>query len=369
MATGEFSYWRLVWSNFRVRPVRTGLSMIAVAIQVLLILLIIGMINGVVSGWGRRAEGVGADLLVQPPGSSIFFQFSSASLPEKLDQQIQKVPGVKVVSPVLVMVATRSLSMVYGIDIHSFQSLSHGFHFLAGGPFHGPHDVIVDNIEAASRHLTVGSHLLLVKHQFTVCGIVQSGKGARIYIPLTTAQAMTGAKQKVSLFYVRSTGNTQVTLHNLVQAVPHERVISMEEYLSLMNTSHLPDLEPFIHSMVGLGVAISFLVVFLATYTIVLERTHEIGVLKALGASRSQVISLILEETVIMAAFGVLVGLGATWGTLFVLHHSLPSLSILIPGRWVGYAIALALAAAMAGAFYPAFRAARFDPVDALAHE
>ena len=81
MSTGEFSYWRLVWSNMRVRPVRTGLSMVAVAIQVLLILLIIGMINGVVSGWGRRVEGVGADLMVQPPNSSIFFAFSTASQP------------------------------------------------------------------------------------------------------------------------------------------------------------------------------------------------------------------------------------------------------------------------------------------------
>ena len=136
-----------------------------------------------------------------------------------------------------------------------------------------------------------------------------------------------------------------------------------------MNTSNLPSLEPFIHSMVGLGVAISFLVVFLATYTIVLERTHEIGILKALGASRAQIVALILEETMIMAAFGILAGLCATWLTRLVLHHNLPSLTILIPGHWVVNAIVLAFAAAAAGACFPAIRAARFDPVDALAYE
>ncbi|HVB34016.1 MAG TPA: FtsX-like permease family protein [Patescibacteria group bacterium] len=369
MAIGEFSYWRLVWSNIRVRPVRTGLSMIAVAIQVLLILLIVGMINGVVSGWGQRVEGVGADLMVQPPNSTIFFAFSTASLPESLGQKIQQVPGVKTVSPVLVMVERRSFGVVYGIDLKSFEDMSNGFRFLAGGPFRGPSDVIVDSIQAQTHHLQVGERITILNHAFTVCGIVPSGKGAREYVPLATAQAMRGAAGKVSMFYVHSTGDTESTLRSLVQALPHDRILSVKEYLTLMNTSSLPDLQPFIQSMVGLGVAISFLVVFLATYTIVLERTHEIGILKALGASRSQLMGLILEETVIMAGFGILLGLGSTWLTWSVLHHSLPSLSILIPAHWVANAIALGFAAAIAGACYPAFRAARFDPADALAHE
>jgi putative ABC transport system permease protein len=369
MESGEFTYWRLVWSNFRVRPVRAGLSVIAVAIQLLLILLMVGMINGVISEWGQRVEGVGADLLVQPPGSSIFLAFSSASLPETLTQSIEQVPGVKTVSPVLVMVERRTFSVIYGIDIGSFQALSSGFRFLAGGPFRGPSDVMIDNIEAQTQHLRVGDRVNLLNRSFTVCGIVQSGKGARLYVPLATAQAMAGAANKVSMFYVRSTGDTQSTERSLAQALPNDRILSMEEYLTLMNTSNLPDLEPFIHSIVGLGVAISFLVVFLATYTIVLERTHEIGILKAIGASRTQLVALILEETLLMAGFGILLGLVATWLTQLVLHHSLPSLTIAITGHWVFNAILLAIAAALAGAFYPAFRAARFDPVDALAHD
>ena len=369
MAAGEFTYWQLVWSNFRVHPIRTGLSIIAVAIQVLLILLIVGMINGVVTEWGRRVEGVGADLIVQPPHSSIFLALSSSSLPESLGQQIQKIPGVEVVSPVLVMMGTQSFNLVYGIDFKSFEALSSGFQFLSGGPFQGPRDAIVDKIEAESEHLKVGDHLSLLNHEFRVCGIVESGKGARLYIPLQTAQQMRSAANRVSMFYVRSDGDTQGTLKNLANAFPKEKILSVKQYLSLMNTSNLPDLEPFIHAMVGLGVAISFLVIFLAMHTIVLERIHEIGILKAIGASRPQVVALIMEETLIMAGFGIILGLGATWLTRFVLSRSLPSLSVLIPAHWVGNAIVLAFAAALAGAGYPAFRAAGFDPVDALAHE
>ncbi len=369
MKSDEFTYWRLVWSNLRVRPVRTGLSIVAVAIQVVLILLIVGMINGVVSEWGRRVEGVGADLLVRPPNSSIFFAFSSASLPESLANRIERVSGVRSVSPVEVLVQKRTLNIVYGIDYRSFDGLSDGFKFLVGGPFRGPNDAIIDKVEAESHHLSVGEHLTLLSRDFTICGIVQSGKGARLFIPLHTAQALSGAAGKVSMFYVRSTGNTTTTRENLQKLLPNFRILSMQEYLTLMNSSNLPQLKPFIRSMVGLGIAISFLVVFLATYTIVLERTHEIGILKALGASRPQLVGLILEETLIMAAFGVLLGLGATWITRLVLHQDVPSLSILIPGQWVANAVLLALVAAIAGAGYPAYRAARFDPIDALSYE
>ncbi len=369
MAKTEFSYWRLIRNNLQVRPVRTGLCVIAVAIQVVLILLIVGMINGVVTEWGQRVKGVGADLLVRPPNSSIFFSFSSASLPESLGAKLLQVPGVAKVSPVLVTVQTKSLDVIYGIDYKSFDELGGGFKFVAGGPFRGPNDAIVDNIKAQTHHLSVGQTITLLGHPFTICGIVESGRGARLFMPLQTAQQITGVNDKVSMFYVHSTGDTQAVRQALLKSLPNYQILSMKEYLTLMNSSHLPALQPFIHSMVGLGVAISFLVVFLATYTIVLERTHEIGILKALGASRLQIVGLILQETLVMAALGVLLGLGATWLTRFILHVRLPSLTILIPGFWIANAILLALAAAAAGACYPAYRAARFDPVDALAYE
>ncbi|HEV2387448.1 MAG TPA: FtsX-like permease family protein [Candidatus Acidoferrales bacterium] len=368
-SSGEFTYWQLIWCNLRARPLRTGLSVIAVAIQVVLVLLIVGMIDGVVSEWGQRVEGVGADLLVRPPNSSIFVAFSSASMLESLGAELKDLPRIDVVSPVLVMMDTRAMDVVYGIDYRSFNDLSSGFKFLAGGPFRGTNDVIVDDIKAQTKHLKVGEQLTLLNRNFTICGIVQNGKGARLFVPLTTAQAMSGAEGKVSMFYVRSTGDTEMARQNLLKLLPDYRIFSMQEYLTLMNSSHLPELEPFINSMTGLGIGISFLVVLLATYTIVLERTHEIGVLKSLGASRAQVVGLLLKETLIMAALGIVLGLAVTWMTRAVLHRSLPTLTILISGIWIAKAVVLAVAAAMLGAVYPALRAARYDPVDALAHE
>ena len=143
----------------------------------------------------------------------------------------------------------------------------------------------------------------------------------------------------------------------------------MAEYLSLMNSSNLPELKPFIRSMVVVGVAISFLVILLTMYTIVMEKTREIGILKALGASRISILKLIVQETLLMAAMGTAFGLASTFLVRIILRVTTPTLTILISEGWIFRAIVLALVGAIAGALYPAYRAALIDPVDALAYE
>jgi hypothetical protein len=70
-----FVIWHLLWSNLGVRPLRSALSVAALALQVFLVLLIAGLTSGALADWRTRAEGVGADIIVQPPNSSIFFCF------------------------------------------------------------------------------------------------------------------------------------------------------------------------------------------------------------------------------------------------------------------------------------------------------
>ncbi|MGC1492892.1 MAG: hypothetical protein WA798_16100, partial [Candidatus Acidiferrum sp.] len=83
-----FSLAQMLWGNIVARRIRSLLTIIAIAIQVILVLLIVGLTSGVSSEWGKRVAGVGADLLVQPPNSSIFFAFSSAVMQESLADKI-----------------------------------------------------------------------------------------------------------------------------------------------------------------------------------------------------------------------------------------------------------------------------------------
>src|SRR6266576_2322886 len=185
---GRFAQAQLLWGNIAARPMRAFLSILAITIQVFLVLMIVGLTTGVVSEWGKRVEGVGADILVQPPNSSMFLAFSSAVMPVSLGDQLAKVNSVDEVAPTLILTEPKSLVLVYGIDYQRFNALSKGFLFRDGRPFEGPDEVIADDVIAQTQHLHVGSQVTLLNHEFTVSGIVAHGKGARFFIPIETAQ-------------------------------------------------------------------------------------------------------------------------------------------------------------------------------------
>ena len=364
-----FVVWDLLWSNLGVHPLRSALSVLALSLQVFLVLLIVGLTTGALSDWRTRAEGIGADIIVQPPNSSIFFAFSSAVMPETLVDKIASLPGVDEVAPVLIVVDQRNLGVVYGIDYDRFAGLSSGFSFLSGGPFQQPAEAMADDLAAHARKLHVGATTNIIGHDFRISGIVLHGKGARFFIPLKTAQDIAGADKRVSMFFVRSKGDTETVRNELVKLLPTYKIRSMAEFSTLMTSSNLPELKPFIRSFLILGVVVSFLVVLLTMHTMVLERTRDIGILKALGSSRLEICGMIVGETLVMVALGVAFGLLCTYSVVAVLHRTSPTLQVEIEGAWIVRAILLTIGGAIAGAMYPALRAAQSDPVDALAYE
>ncbi|MCL4523720.1 MAG: ABC transporter permease [Acidobacteria bacterium] len=348
---------------------RTLLGIVAIGIQVFMVLFFVGLTAGIVSEWAKRVEGVGADILVQPPNASIFLVFSPAVMQESVADRIAKLSNVDEVAPVLAVMNSSTMDVVYGIDYQRFNALSKGFLFLQGKAFESPDEVIVDDIKAHTKGISVGDKVTLLGREFTVCGIVAHGKGARFFIPLQVAQEISGAVGRVSLFYVRSTGNTELARQEIVKLLPSDRVRSVGEYMTLMNSDNLPQFKPFIRAMLGIGVVISFLVVLLSMHTMVLERTKEIGILKSLGASRLDIIRLFIGETLLLTGFGIVLGLASTFALVAVLRETSPTLTVLITQDWILRTIALAIIGAVAGAVFPAFRAAGFDPVDALSYE
>ncbi len=366
---GPFSLMQMFWGNIAARRLRSLLSVIAIAIQVILVLMIVGLTSGVVSEWGKRVEGVGADILVQPPNSPIFFAFSSAVMQESLSDQLEALADVDVVAPTVILTEPKNLIMIYGIDYKRFDALSRGFLYRAGRALQAPDEALADDIIAQSKHLKVGDHITLLNRAFVISGIVAHGKGARFFVPLRTAQEIAGVENRVSMFYVRSKGDTEKARAEILALNPKNRVRSTSEYVTLMSSSNLPELRPFIRSMVGLGVVISFLVVLLNMHTMVLERTREVGILKALGFSRLDIVRMLLGEMLVLTLLGSGLGIALTFLTQAILKETNPSLMILITGRWIFSSILLALVGAALGAAYPAFRAASYDPVVALAYE
>lgn len=363
---------RMIVSNVLHRPVRTAISVLAVAIEVGMVMLVVGLTTGLLNEAAKRVEGVGADVLVQPPNASFIFAFNSAPMPIKIGGRLAEIPHVLAVAPVLFQFnSVGGINIIYGIDMSSFDRVTGGFVYHSGGPLAGPYDTLVDDWYAKANHLKVDQTLNLLNHDFRVAGIVEHGKGARLFIPLESAEDLSGAHDKASIFFLKCTdpGYTEGVISAIRQLLPKHQISSIKDYMSLMTSNNLPVLNTFVTAMIAIAVSIGFLVIFLSMYTTITERTHEIGILKSLGASKGYIIEVILREAGLLCLVGIVTGYGFAEIAQKLILASFPTLSISLTMGWALRAALLAVAGSLIGAFYPALRAAQLDPVDALAYE
>lgn len=361
---------KLVVENLKHRPVRTALSVLAVGLEVTMILSLVGLCQGMLEDSARRARGVGADIWVRPGGSSVI-SFSAPSIPQKMTDFLERQPHVQVVTGNLVH-PIGGVNTVTGIDLAGFKRMNGGFRYLAGGPFERPGDILVDEYYARQQRLAPGSALRLLNRDWRVCGIVEPGKLARLIVPLDVLQELTANNGKLSQIFVKldRPEHLVAVMSSLKAQLPNYQIYSIEEFTSLFTVENVPGLRAFISIVIGLAVVVGFLVVFLSMYTAVLERTREIGILKALGASPAYVLRIIVRETALLAAAGSLLGVGLSYVTRWVIVAVVPaSLSqVIVPGWWP-IAAGIALVGALLGSAYPGWRAARQDPIEALAYE
>jgi putative ABC transport system permease protein len=365
---------KMVIANLVHRPLRSLISISAVALEVILILLIVSFFYGQLNGSKASQVGVGADVMVQPPGASALVGVTGAPMPVKVGDVLRKLPHVAVAAPVIWELTTKpTLEIIYGVDIDSYNSIPPALRFLSGGPFQGPYDVIVDDYFAGLKHVKVGDSIEILDHQFRICGVVEHGKGARKFLPLATMQDLIGAPGHASVFYVKldDARNVDAVVDEIKQVPGMENysVRSMQEYLSMMTPENLPGFATAIRIVVAISMIIGFLVIFQSMYTAVMERTREIGILKALGASKFYIVSVVLRESALLAIAGIVVGTVVSFVTRHIILMELPTQRLFWSNAWVVRATILALVGALAGALYPAFKAAQKDPIEALAYE
>ncbi|HET7205609.1 MAG TPA: ABC transporter permease [Terriglobales bacterium] len=365
---------RMIVANLLHRPVRTLIGVIAVALEVTLILLIVGLSLGILNDSKQRQAGIGADVIVMPPGSSFIVGLTGAPMSIKVGAVLRKLPHVEVVAPVITQISTAgALEVIAGVDLRSYEALSGPFRYLKGGPFQGPNDVLVDQLFAESKHTKIGDKIEILSNEFRVVGIVAPGKGARKFVQLSTLQDLMGAQGKASIFYLKldSPANADQVVDEIkhVPGMGKYVATSMAYYLSMMTPTNYPGLSSFITVVIAISVIIGFIVIFQAMYAAVMERTREIGILKSMGASRFYIVNVILRETVLLAIAGILVGIGFSLLARMGINIKLPLLTVMLTGGWIVRATIIAILGALAGALYPAYKAAQKDPIEALAYE
>jgi len=364
---------KLVFANLIHRPMRSIISAAAIAIEVVMILSVAAIFLGQIDGQKIRTNGIGADMIVAPPGSSFISALGGAPVPARNVEALRKLPHIAVASPVIQKTNLgTSVEVLYGIDYASYNALR-PFIFLEGGPFQGPDDAIIDDVAQSDKGYHVGDTIQILGHPFRICGVVESGKGGRKMVPIGTLGDLMGADGKASLFYVKSDDEAnQDAIRKEILSTPgfqNYQVWTMHEWLSLMTPEHIPGFEIALSVVTFIATLVGFLVIFLSMYTAILERTREIGILKSMGASKQAIVGLVLRESILMAVVGVLGGIGLTYAIHAWLLHKYPTIFFEITRGWLIEASVIAFLGAIVGAAYPAFLAARKDPIDALSYE
>jgi putative ABC transport system permease protein len=367
---------KLIFANLIHRSLRSIISVLAVAIEVVMILSIVAIFMGMLNDQKQRTNGIGADLVVSPSNASFMNGMSGAAMSAKLAPFLATLPHVAVAAPVIQNISMGdSLEILYGIDYKTFEALK-PFTFIAGGPFSGPDDVIVDDQWAK----TDGGHqvgetvnIQALHHDFRICGIVESGRGGRRLLPIDTLAGLTGADGKASIIYIKSDypANDGIIRQEIESApgLQGYRVQSLDDIISMYTPSRFPGFNIALRVVITIAVIVGFLVIFQSMYTAVLERTREIGILKSMGASKLTIVGLVLRECAVLAIAGVIVGETATFGVRAFLAMRFPGFAFELTGAWLVYGALIAFAGALCGALYPALTAARKDPIEALAYE
>jgi putative ABC transport system permease protein len=365
---------KLIFANLLHRPVRSIISVLAVAIEVVMILSIVGVFMGMLNDQNQRTNGIGADLMLRPSNASWMNGVGGAPMPVKNIEAIRRLPHVAAASPVIQNLSTTGkIEVIYGIDYPTFNALK-PFVFLSGGPFQGPYDVIVDDVFAsADGGHRVGDKLTVMNHQFRICGIVEHGKGGRKLLPIDTMGQVMGAEGKATVFYIKSDNpaneNAIIQEIHATRGLEDNEIETIDDWLAQMTPEKIPGFNIALYVVTFIAVVVGFLVIFQSMYTAVLERTREIGILKSMGASKQAIVSVVLRETAAMAAAGVLLGILGVFGVSSLLGHLFPTLHFEITTEWIAKGAGIAFAGALCGALYPAWMAARKDPIDALAYE
>jgi putative ABC transport system permease protein len=321
---------------------------------------------------GRRESNIGAEIMIRASGTVSLAGGSQFRLPTSHAAELATIPGVRAATPIGQSVDKSDSGfgqrLIDGVEYDQYASLAR-VSIREGRSLGSGDEAIVDPEWKERRKANVGDKVKLFDRLFTIVGVYEPPGGGRIKIPLKTMQEQEGAEGRASAILVACSDPSQQDsiAARILERFPEDQLIFTRD-LPEIYASGVPALNVFIKVVVGVAAAISMLVILLAMYTTVTERTRQIGILKSLGMSKTAIAWVIEQEAIIVSILGVGVGVLLTMLARLAVTRT-TSLTIDIEPRWVLIALAVGLLGGTIGALYPALRAARQDAVEALSYE
>jgi ABC-type lipoprotein release transport system permease subunit len=355
------------------RRTRTLLTSLGIAVGIAAIVALNGLAEGYIDDFTALAMGSNVDLMALEADAS---DMGYSSIDERVGARLSSVADVESVSGVgFAFASSEDMFIFFMMGYHPRESAIRHFRIAEGQPLATNRQMILGRKIAETLGVDVGDTMRVLDSSFRVVGIYETGvpfEESGAVITLRDAQRLSGRPHQVSMYGIKVRDPEKA---DEVRAYLEANFPEIDVSLSSEFAENLPDMQAM-DQMVG---QIAFLAVLLggvgmlnAMLMSVLERTREIGVLRALGWRRRQVVGMILREAFALGILGGILGillgmgLGALIGFIPVVGDMIePSYSF----QLLLLALSVALMTGLLGGLYPALRATRMQPVEALRHE
>ena len=373
--------------NLLRRKARAAFLVAGLLIGVGTVVTLISLTQSLTGQTKASLQTYGANIVVSPKSKDVTLSYGGISAgdlslgSQTLDQSVLKsidgIPArssISVVAPELVGAVKLGVRRVLLMGVRPADQfkLKHWWSVAPGRAPQKPREMVAGSAAAKVLGLTMGDYVSLGGKRFTVTGILEptgSQDDQLLVTDLASAQQVLKMPGKLTLVEVSAQdagAPVQTISEQLSAALPQAKVATMQEAVKSREQA-VSQYRAFSYAIVAVVVAIQALVVFVTMMSSVSQRTHEIGVFRALGFRRAHITRLILLEAVIAGlvagVLGYLAGMGVTYVVLpFVAGSAQVAWAPLLGIIAVGLALLIGVLAAL----YPALRAGSMDPTDAL---
>lgn len=383
-------YLKLAWKNLLRHRTRSALTMLGIAASVGVLFSVLSFNQGFNKGLASELERTGLHFMVVPSGCAhevASLVLHGAVIPKFLDtkvmQHIDVTAGIDLATPILVAQLPDPqrgvIDLIYGVDMAALSAIKPGWKITGKIP-EQENEILLgyevgqhEKLQPGDQFRNAGDGRTLV-----VAGIVGptgSQDDAFIYLPIKTAQALLNhpaAATAIGVKVVDPAGMVEI-IDALNAAVPGIQIVTMGEVMnSISNLA--ASAKALSLSIVLIAILISAVGVMNSILMAVFERTQEIGMMRAVGASRRDVFRIVLEETTILSLVGGLVGIAFSILGSRMIETFVRSVMPFVPsGELISFDPAIAAGSVLfifsigiVAGIYPAWKASKINPIEAI---